>query len=118
MRTRRSSGCIPGGPAAQDGRLNEKLVELIRNFRGRGHIIAALDPLGSQRPCPPELNLEFYNFSAAELDQPVNLPTFHLETPLTIREIFERLLSEVTVAVVSKQGPIDLFRLQARQNIL
>jgi 2-oxoglutarate dehydrogenase E1 component len=78
-------------PAAHNGNLEAKLVEMIRNFRGRGHLIAKIDPLGASRVCPPELKLEFYNFAESELDQLVNLPTLHFETPLTVREIFERL---------------------------
>src|SRR5882672_7831456 len=72
-------------PAAQsdvrDESLNEKLHELIRHFRTRGHLLAKLDPLGAERPCPPELKLEFYNFAGSELDTLVNLPTLHFETP-------------------------------------
>src|SRR5206468_7857262 len=47
--------------------LSERLYELIRNHRVRGHIIAAIDPLGGTRPCPPELKLEFYGFTPSEL---------------------------------------------------
>ena len=75
----------------RDENLNQKLHELIHNHRVRGHMIAAIDPLGVMRPCPPELKLEFYNFTESELNLLVNLPTLHLETPLTVREIFERL---------------------------
>src|SRR5262245_43049455 len=32
--------------------LHERLNELIRNFRVRGHKIAAIDPLGAPRPVP------------------------------------------------------------------
>jgi 2-oxoglutarate dehydrogenase E1 component len=76
---------------ARNANLDEKLHEMIRNYRGRGHLIAKIDPLGTPRSCPPELKLEFYNFAESELEQLVNLPTLHFETPLTIREIFERL---------------------------
>src|SRR5438477_6301654 len=39
-------------PAARNANLEEKIYMLIRNFRVRGHKIAAIDPLGSERPCP------------------------------------------------------------------
>jgi len=71
--------------------LSERLHQLVRNYRGRGHIIAAVNPLGATNPCPPELELEFYGFSESELDMLVNFPTLHCETPLTVREIFQRL---------------------------
>src|SRR5256885_14767997 len=40
--------------------LQERVDQLIRNYRVRGHMAAQLDPLGLARPTPPELALEFY----------------------------------------------------------
>jgi 2-oxoglutarate dehydrogenase E1 component len=71
--------------------LSERLHQLVRNYRGRGHIISAINPLGEINPCPPELELDFYNFSASEIEMLVNFPDLHSETPLTVREIFQRL---------------------------
>ena len=71
--------------------VSERLHQLVRNYRSRGHIIAAVDPLGMMLPCPPELKLDFYAFTEGELNLLVNLPVLHCETPLTIREIFQRL---------------------------
>jgi 2-oxoglutarate dehydrogenase E1 component len=71
--------------------LSERLHQLVRNYRARGHIIAAVNPLGEINPCPPELELDFYNFSESELNLLVNFPELHSETPLTVREIFQRL---------------------------
>ncbi|MEI9960701.1 MAG: thiamine pyrophosphate-dependent enzyme [Limisphaerales bacterium] len=71
--------------------LSERLHQLVRNYRGRGHIIAAVNPLGTTNPCPPELELDFYGFSESELNLLVNFPTLHCDTPLTVREIFQRL---------------------------
>lgn len=47
----------------------ERLDQLIRNYRVRGHILAAVDPLGTQRPSPPELDAAFYGFSEADFDK-------------------------------------------------
>jgi 2-oxoglutarate dehydrogenase E1 component len=71
--------------------LSERLHQLVRNYRGRGHIIAAVNPLGEINQCPPELELDFYNFSESELNLLVNISTLHCETPLTVREVFQRL---------------------------
>jgi 2-oxoglutarate dehydrogenase E1 component len=71
--------------------LSERLHKLVHNYRGRGHIIAAVNPLGATNPRPPELELEFYGFTESELNLLVNLPELHCETPLTVREIFQRL---------------------------
>jgi 2-oxoglutarate dehydrogenase E1 component len=80
---------IEPDPRAEN--LSERLHQLVRNYRARGHIIAAVNPLGAANPCPPELELEFYGFTQSELNMLVNLPELHLETPLTVREIFQRL---------------------------
>ncbi len=51
----------------------ERMDQLIQNYRVRGHILAAVDPLGKQRPSPPELDPGFYGFDEKDLDRP--LPT-------------------------------------------
>jgi 2-oxoglutarate dehydrogenase E1 component len=79
------------GRNARNANLDQKLHLLIRNYRVRGHRIAAIDPLGAPRPIPPELKLEFYNFSDSELDQLVQVPTLHFGSALTIRQIYDRL---------------------------
>ncbi len=71
--------------------VSERLHQLIRNYRVRGHIIAAINPLGVERPCPPELKLGYYAFTEAELDLLINIPALPCETPLTLREIYQRL---------------------------
>jgi 2-oxoglutarate dehydrogenase E1 component len=47
----------------------ERLDQLVRNFRVRGHMMAQVDPLGVERPSPPELLPEFYGFTDADLDR-------------------------------------------------
>ena len=44
----------------------------MRNYRVRGHNIAALDPLGLPRPMPAELETSFYGFSAEDMERPVH----------------------------------------------
>src|SRR5512145_529477 len=45
---------------AQSAALQDRVSQLIRNYRVRGHIVARVDPLGCLPPEPPELGLEFY----------------------------------------------------------
>jgi len=71
--------------------LSDRLNQLVHNYRVRGHIIASVNPLGAGHPCPPELELAYYNFSESDLKLLVNSPVFPSETPLTISEIFQRL---------------------------
>ena len=47
----------------------ERLDQLIRNYRVRGHILAAVDPLGKQRSSPPELDPAFYGFDENDFDK-------------------------------------------------
>ncbi len=74
----------PMAPAAAppDGRLGqpipaeleaaakqERIDQLIRNYRVRGHICADVDPLDRPRPRPPELDPSFYGFTEADYDR-------------------------------------------------
>jgi 2-oxoglutarate dehydrogenase E1 component len=70
---------------------NDRLNELIRNYRVRGHTIAEIDPLGTPRPCPQELQLDYYGFTRRELDLLTNSATLPGDAPRTIREIFGSL---------------------------
>lgn len=71
--------------------VSDRLNELIRNYRVRAYIIAEVDPLGTPRPCPPELKLEYYSFTESELNLLTNCATLPYDAPLTIREIQQRL---------------------------
>ncbi|HEV2694656.1 MAG TPA: 2-oxoglutarate dehydrogenase E1 component [Verrucomicrobiae bacterium] len=71
--------------------LADRVNQLIHNYRVRGHIIAAINPLGEVRQCPPELELKFYGFSESELDAPVTVPGPLGETTSTVRDIHQRL---------------------------
>jgi 2-oxoglutarate dehydrogenase E1 component len=71
--------------------VRERLHELIRNFRERGHYRAALDPLGGRRPARPELEPEYYQFSGRELELVTCCATLPYDAPLTVREIIQRL---------------------------
>jgi 2-oxoglutarate dehydrogenase E1 component len=76
---------------ARTAGLHERLYELIRNHRVRGHMIAAINPLGAPRPRMPELELDYYGLTENELDTLVTSATLPYNTPLTVREIFRRM---------------------------
>src|SRR5690348_5163094 len=97
-------------PAARSANLDEKIHMLIRNFRVCGHKAAAIDPLGSQRDVPSDLKLDFYNFSESDLDQLINQPTLNFGTPLTVREIFERLQNTYSRSIGAQFMHIDDWR--------
>jgi 2-oxoglutarate dehydrogenase E1 component len=49
--------------------LQDKVDQIIRAYRFRGHMIAELDPLGKKRPIPPDLNLEYYGLTETHMDE-------------------------------------------------
>lgn len=71
--------------------LQDRVNQLIRNYRVRGHRIAQVNPLGIQAPVPPELQPEFYQFTEDELNTPVTSVILQVDTPKTVREIIALL---------------------------
>src|SRR6266513_162591 len=71
--------------------LQERVDQLIRNYRVRGHMAAQLDPLGIVRPTPPELDLGFYGFTEADLERRFACESMCGGGTLTLREIVEHL---------------------------
>src|SRR5690606_21737345 len=43
-------------------RLQDRLAQLVRAYRVRGHLAAQIDPLGLPREVPPELDPAWYGF--------------------------------------------------------
>lgn len=82
------------GPAEVAGlisHLQDRVDQLIRSYRFRGHMIARINPLDLPRPSPPELNPEFYGFSSGDMGRKFSCETMHCDGPLTLAEILERL---------------------------
>jgi 2-oxoglutarate dehydrogenase E1 component len=73
--------------------LQERVDQLIRNYRVRGHMAARLDPLDIPRATPPELDPGYYGFTEADLDRRFSCETMCGINALPLREILERLRS-------------------------
>jgi 2-oxoglutarate dehydrogenase E1 component len=71
--------------------MQDRLDQLIRAYRVRGHLVANIDPLGMPRPHLPELDPEYYGFSAADMDRPFSTDTIRGTGVLTLHDIIERL---------------------------
>lgn len=70
----------------------DRVDQLFRAYRVRGHLIAQLDPLGLPRPPHPELEPEFYELTETDLDRVVSSRSLFGAPPLvTLREALERL---------------------------
>jgi 2-oxoglutarate dehydrogenase E1 component len=78
----------------QDARfevLQDRVDQLIRSYRFRGHMIARINPLGLRRSYPPELDPKFFGFTLTDMDRVFSCETLHPQGPLTIAEILDRL---------------------------
>ncbi len=71
--------------------LQERVDQLIRNYRVRGHMAAELDPLDIPRAAPPELDLEFYGFTDEDLDRRFSCESMCGGDTLPLRDIVDRL---------------------------
>lgn len=58
----------PARSGVADALKQERVDQLIRAYRVRGHRIAQLDPLGGEPPSFPELELDHYGLTEADLD--------------------------------------------------
>ena len=71
--------------------LQDRVDQLVRAYRVRGHMIAQIDPLGRHRPALQELDPAFYHFTEAEMDRPFSTDTIEGPQVMTLRKILERL---------------------------
>ncbi|MBL8843822.1 MAG: 2-oxoglutarate dehydrogenase E1 component [Planctomycetes bacterium] len=80
-------------PAAEPSgdALQHRVDQLVRNYRVRGHMVATLDPLGRERPRPPELDPAFWGIGAGDFDRAVSRETLAGDGPFTVRGVVERL---------------------------
>lgn len=80
----------------------DRVDQLVRAFRVRGHMIAEIDPLGRSRPPQPELEPEFYGLTAEDLDRRFSARTISAMGAATLREIL-RLLHETYCRTIGVQ---------------
>ena len=69
----------------------DKVDQLVRAYRVRGHMLADLDPLGMPKRVHPELELEHYALYPEDLDHTFSARTIAGGAPLTLRQILDRL---------------------------
>ena len=82
---------IAHAPATDIAVLQDRVDQLVRAYRVRGHICAELDPLGGPRPAVPELDPARYRFTETDLDRPFSTDTIEGAEKLPLREIIERM---------------------------
>ena len=89
------------------GRLQESVDMLIRNYRVRGHLIAKVDPLGIPRPMPPELEPKFWGLSEADLDRQFSTYSLAGSNTQTLRDIMDRLRNTYCGSISAQFMHID-----------
>lgn len=86
-----AAGQSPGGSEMAAADLQDRVDQLVRLYRVRGHMIAELDPLGRPRPHFEELDPEYYGFTEADMDKRFSAKTIPGADTLTLREIIEAM---------------------------
>ena len=72
-------------------RIQDRVNNLVREYRVRGHLVANLDPLGFDRPDSPELNPDVYGLKQEDLSRPFNGASVEKELGGTVEAILTRL---------------------------
>jgi 2-oxoglutarate dehydrogenase E1 component len=73
--------------------LQDRVDQLVRAYRVRGHLLAELDPLRRPRPPCRELDSDYYGFRDSDLETRFSTNTIHGPENLTLAQIIERLRS-------------------------
>ncbi len=69
----------------------DRVDQLVRAFRVRGHLVAELDPLGLPRPQLTELDSHSYGFTSEDMDRSFSTDTIEGTQVMTLRRILERM---------------------------
>jgi 2-oxoglutarate dehydrogenase E1 component len=72
-------------------KVQDRVDQLVREYRVRGHLIAQLDPLGLTRPGVPELNPEVYGLSDADLQRDFDSSALENVSGKTLSDILTKL---------------------------
>jgi 2-oxoglutarate dehydrogenase E1 component len=97
-------------PSALEASLQARVERLLQAYRTLGHRAAHLDPLASEPPKEPFLELSALGFSQEELGLMVSTPSFRSGTKLSLEKLIQELRSiytgTATVEYMHIQDPI------------
>ena len=71
--------------------LQDRVDQLVRAYRVRGHLTAEIDPLGRPRPGLPELDPTFYDLTEEDMDLVFSTDTIDGPQSMSLRQIIRRL---------------------------
>ncbi|MGD9719641.1 MAG: 2-oxoglutarate dehydrogenase E1 component [Pirellulales bacterium] len=92
--------------------LQDRLDQLVRAYRVRGHLVANIDPLGIPRPHLPELDPEYYGFTEQDMDRPFSTTAIHGPDVLTLRDVIDRMRKTYCRAIAVQYMHIDDLRIR------
>jgi 2-oxoglutarate dehydrogenase E1 component len=72
-------------------KMQDRIDQLVREYRVRGHLVAQLDPLGLFRPECPELSPTAYGLSDKDLNRPFDATSLDNVSGGTLHEILTKL---------------------------
>jgi len=84
-------GTDPASQALEMVVMQDRVDQLIRAYRVRGHLVATIDPLGLPRPTLQELDPAYYGFTEADMDRMFSSESIEGPQQMTLRRIVERL---------------------------
>ena len=70
--------------------LQDRVDQLVRAYRVRGHLMAEIDPLGRPRPGLPELDPQFYHLTEEDMDRVFSTATNEGPQPMSLRQRMSR----------------------------
>ncbi|MBM4021210.1 MAG: hypothetical protein FJ284_03045, partial [Planctomycetes bacterium] len=65
--------------------LQDRVDQLVRAYRVRGHLMAEIDPLGRPRPGLPELDPQFYHLTEHDMDRSFSTDTIEGPQSMSLR---------------------------------
>ncbi|HKQ36575.1 MAG TPA: 2-oxoglutarate dehydrogenase E1 component [Verrucomicrobiae bacterium] len=89
----------PPRAEAAPGELQDRVDQLIRSYRARGHVVAQVNPLGFPRERPPELDPAFYGLKPEHMGQSFSCETIDCTGPQPLKRIIERLANTYCRAI-------------------
>ena len=71
--------------------LQDRVDQLVRAYRVRGHLTADIDPLGRPRPGYQRLDPTFYDLTEEDMDRVFSTDTIEGPQSMSLRQIIRRL---------------------------
>jgi 2-oxoglutarate dehydrogenase E1 component len=88
-------------------KMQERVDQMVREYRVRGHLIAQLDPLGIARQRPPELDPQSHGFTQQDLDRPFTCNSLQYVNSRTLGDILNKLRNTYCRSIGAQFTHID-----------